>query len=93
MVISGALHVSGTLLMTFGGVKWPWADARNIALYAIFGAMLLLFAVTQYWAVWTTEKDWLFPGEFLYNRSLVLLYFIMACEGNALFVAIYYIPL
>lgn len=85
--------MSFTLFLTNGGVEWSWGNGRNIALYVVFGVTLVGFVLTQYFCVFTTKEDRLFPGEFLYNRSMVLLYILVASGGAALFVAIYYIPL
>lgn len=92
-ILSIGMHVSFSLFLTFGGVKWSWGDGRNIALYVVFGVTLASFVVTQYFCVFTTEQDRIFPGEFLRSRSMILLYILVACGGAALFVAIYYIPL
>jgi hypothetical protein len=92
-VLSTGMHVSFILFIVFGGVEWSWTDGRNITLYVIAAATLISFALSQYYCVFTTKSDRLFPGEFLSNPTMVLLYILMACGGAALFVAVYYIPL
>ncbi|KAL2820843.1 major facilitator superfamily domain-containing protein [Aspergillus cavernicola] len=92
-VLSTGMHVSFILFIVFGGVEWPWTDGRNIALYVVAAVTLISFALTQYYCVFTTKGDRLFPGEFLRNPTMVVLYILMACGGASLFVAVYYIPL
>ncbi|KAF2836213.1 MFS general substrate transporter [Patellaria atrata CBS 101060] len=92
-VLTGGLYVSFTLAFTFGGAIWDWDDARVIALIVLFIIFTIVFAVTQYYSVFTNKMDRLFPCEFLRDPQLILLYVCMACGGAALFVSIYYIPL
>lgn len=91
--LSIGMHVSFVLILTFGGTVWSWGDGRIITLYAVFGIVLLAFCATQYFCTLTTYEARLFPGEFLRNRSLILLYILVSCGGASLFVAVYYIPL
>lgn len=93
IVLSAAMNVVFTLFIVFGGVEWPWTDGRNIALYVVAAVILVGFILSQYYCVFTTKEDRLFPGEFLRNPPMVLLYILTACGGAALFVAVYYIPL
>lgn len=92
-VLSSAMYVTFAMIFTFGGSIWPWSDGRMIALYVVCGATTVGFGVTQYWAVFTTKSNRLFPCEFLRTRTLVLLFICSACLGGSLFVIIYYIPL
>ena len=92
-VLNAAIYVTFVMIFTFGGSIWPWNDGRIIALFVVFGLVLLAFTVTQYFAVLTTKERRLFPGQFLRSRSLILLYICTACLGASLYVAIYYIPL
>ncbi|PGG98770.1 hypothetical protein GX51_06629 [Blastomyces parvus] len=93
IILSIGMYVSFVLTFTFAGALWAWNDARIIALFVVFGIILISFCITQYFSFLTTKEARLFPGEFLRSRSLVLLYILMSCGGAALFVAIYYIPL
>ncbi len=92
-LLNAGMYVSFVLFCTFGGVGWAWSDGRTIACIVVFVVLLAAFAVTQIYCVGTTPDDRLFPCEMVLNRSLVLLYILMACGGAALFVSIYYIPL
>lgn len=92
-VLNAAIYVTFVMIFTFGGSIWPWNDGRIIALFVVFGLVLIAFIVTQYFAVLTTKERRLFPGQFLRSRSLILLFICTACLGASLYVAIYYIPL
>ena len=92
-LLNMGMYVSLVLFCTFGGSIWAWSDGRTIAGIVIFAVLLVTFAVTQIFCVWTTAEDRLFPCEMVLNRTLVLLYITMACAGSSIFVTIYYIPL
>ncbi|KAJ5415523.1 hypothetical protein N7465_004218 [Penicillium sp. CMV-2018d] len=92
-ILSAGMHISIILFIVFGGVEWSWTDGRNIALYVVSAVCTIAFFASQYFCVGTTKQDRLFPGEFLRDPTMILLYVIMACGGAALFVAVYYIPL
>ncbi|OKL60926.1 hypothetical protein UA08_03626 [Talaromyces atroroseus] len=93
MVLSAGMHVAIILFIVFGGVEWPWTDGRNIALYVVSAVCIVAFALSQYYCVGTNSNERLFPGEFLQDLTMVVLYVLEACGGAALFVAVYYIPL
>ncbi len=93
VVLNAALYVTFVMALTFGGATWAWDDGRMIALFVIFGVVLVAFVAQQYTLTFTTKENRLFPGDFLRRRSLVLLYICCACAGSALFIPIYYIPL
>ncbi|KAI3112831.1 hypothetical protein CBS147333_3339 [Penicillium roqueforti] len=92
-VLSAGMHISIILFIVFGGVEWSWTDGRNIALYVVSAVCTIAFVLSQYYCVGTDKQNRLFPGEFLRNPTMLLLYVIMACGGASLFVAVYYIPL
>lgn len=92
-VLSCAIYTMFAMIFTFGGSIWPWGDGRMIALYVVFVLSSIAFAVSQYLAVFTTKKDRLFPGQFLGNRTLVLMLMCCTALSGALYVLIYYLPL
>lgn len=93
MVLFAGMYACFVLAFTFGGPIWPWDDARFIALVVLSVGLLIAFAVTQHYALFTTKTDRLFPCDLLKNLQLFLLWIAIACGGAGLFVAVYYIPL
>ena len=89
MVLNAALWVVFVMLFTFAGSQWAWDDPRTIVLIVMVGVILLLFIASQYFTVLTTKETRIFPGDFLQNRTLVLLYIAQACAATTLFVPIY----
>jgi MFS family permease len=93
IALNTGVYCTFTIAFTFGGVIWPWNDGRLIGLIVVFGVLIILFVVTQYFSMFTTPTNRIFPCELLRDRQLILLYIIMACGGASLFVSVYYIPL
>lgn len=87
--LSTGLFVSITLAFSFGGVIWPWNDARIIALFVVGGVLTVAFAFTQFYSVLTNEVDRLIPCHFLADAQLVLLNVFAFSAMPALFVSIY----
>ncbi|EED13368.1 conserved hypothetical protein [Talaromyces stipitatus ATCC 10500] len=90
---SAGMQVSFILFLTFGGTQWSWGDGGNVALYVVFGFMLVAFILSQYYHPFTPRNNRLFPAEFLHDHTMIILYVLIACGGASLFVAVYYIPL
>ncbi|KAI1866585.1 hypothetical protein JX265_007886 [Neoarthrinium moseri] len=85
--------VTFLLAFTMAGGQWPWNDGRTIALFVVFGAVLTLYILQQYFAFLTTTTLRLFPGHLLRDRTQVLLAIATAAGTTILFVVVYYIPI
>ncbi|MCJ1478386.1 hypothetical protein MMC13_007066 [Lambiella insularis] len=92
-ILSAGFWVSFTMVLTFAGGAWPWLDARTIVLWIVFGLLLILFSLQQYFVVLTTKDNRMFPVHLLKSRSQLLLYFGTAAATTSLFIPVYYIPL
>jgi hypothetical protein len=92
VVLNAAVYCTFVMVFTFGGATWAWNDGRTIALFVVFGVVLMAFVVTQYFSFLTTPANRLFPGDFLRHRSLILLYISQACAATSLFIPIYCKP-
>jgi hypothetical protein len=89
MVLNAALYTLFVMLFTFAGVQWAWDDHRTIVLFVMLAVVLLAFVTSQYFTVLTTKENRIFPGDFLRNKTLILLYISQACAATTLFVPIY----
>jgi hypothetical protein len=92
-VLSAGIVVTFTMVLTFAGAAWPWNSATTIAVFVVFGVLLVLFIVQQRFSILTTNSNRLFPCHLLLSRSQLLLYFGTAAATTDLFVPIYYIPI
>lgn len=93
IVLIASIFSLYVVALTFGGIEWAWNDNRFIAVIVVFGVLFITFIITQYFAIFTTKERRIFPGQFLRQRSIVLLYLGTAASASAIFVAVYYIPI
>ncbi|KKY24089.1 putative mfs drug efflux transporter [Diplodia seriata] len=92
-VLGAGMWVSFLLAFTMAGSQWPWSDGRTIVTFIVFGAVLILYASQQYFAILTTPARRAFPIHLLRDRTQVLLYIVTAAGTTTLFVVVYYIPI
>ncbi|KAI0176332.1 major facilitator superfamily domain-containing protein [Hypoxylon sp. FL1284] len=85
--------ISFLLALTMANGAWPWDDGRTIAIFVVFGVVLVAFVLQQYFALFTTPARRLFPGHLLRDRTQVLLYIVTSAGSTTNFVIIYYIPI
>ena len=87
------LWVSFTLAFTMAGGQWAWDDARTIATIVVFVVVLALYALQQYFNVFTSAETRSFPGHLLKSRTQILLYIATSANITSLFVVVYFIPI
>ncbi|GAD92383.1 predicted protein [Paecilomyces variotii No. 5] len=92
-ILSAGVWISFLLAFTMAGSQWPWNDGRTIATFVVFGVLLVIYILQQYFAVFTTPSRRLFPGHLLRDRTQVLLYIATAAGTTTLFVVVYYLPI
>ena len=81
------------VIIAFSGSTWRWSSSEAITLWTIAGLSLILYALQQTFAIFTTPERRLFPVHFVKSRTLLLLYFTTAASATAMAVGIYYVPL
>lgn len=77
------------LALQWGGSKYPWKDGRIIALFVMFGILIIAFLAIQYWQ----QENATVPPRILKNRSMAAAVWFAFCIGGAFFVLIYYLPI
>jgi hypothetical protein len=92
-LLNAGLYTSFVMALTFGGATWAWNSGRTIGTFVACFVILIVFAVQQFFAIFTTTERRLFPIEFLASRTMILLHILTACAGTAMFITIYYVPL
>src|ERR1700761_3643576 len=91
IVLIASVYVTYTLSLTFGGAQWAWDNYRFILMIIVFGVTLLIFIITQYFAILTTKERRVFPGQFLRSRSLILIFIATSAQMCTLFLGAYYV--
>ncbi|KAB5532698.1 major facilitator superfamily-domain-containing protein [Coniochaeta sp. 2T2.1] len=92
-LFNAGIWVSFAMATTMGGQVWPWGDGRTIATFVVFGVLIALYAVQQYFCILTTEAHRSFPVQLLKHRSQVVLYFATSANVTAMFIIVYFIPI
>ncbi|KAL6904127.1 major facilitator superfamily domain-containing protein [Trichoderma evansii] len=92
-VLNASTFTLFMVVLAYSGTVWEWSSGRTIGLWVAFGVSLVSYAVQQTFCIFTTEKNRLFPVQFLKRRTMLLLYFTTASASSSLFVAVYYVPL
>ena len=92
-MLNGAILVIIMIVISFSGSIYPWGSGSDIALWVVFGVTLLAFITQQYFTLFTTPQDRIFPVHFLKSRSMILLFTSTAAGAAAYETTLYYIPL
>lgn len=77
------------LALQWGGSKYPWKDGRIIALFVIFGILIIGFVAIQFWK----QDNATVPPRILKNRSIAAGVWFSFCIGGAFFVLVYFLPI
>lgn len=78
---------------TFSGTKWAWDSGNVIALWVVWGVVLISYIVQQYFTIFTTKENSIFPSRFLKDRTMLVLFLGTAGASTVFVMPIYYIPL
>ncbi|CAI7643384.1 unnamed protein product [Penicillium glandicola] len=81
--------VSLLLCLQWGGTKYPWNNARIIALFVLFGVFSFAWCVIQVWK----QDDATVPPRLLKNRNVLGAVIHATFLGGSFFVFGYYLPI
>jgi MFS family permease len=85
--------VTFTVAFIMAGGQWAWNEGRTIALIVVFLVLVAVYAVQQYFAIFTSEATRSFPIHLLKSRTQVLLYVATSANITILGVVVYFIPI
>ena len=77
------------LALQWGGTTYAWSDGRIIALFVLFGLLLITFVGVQFWM----GEDATVPVRIARQRSVASGTFYSTCVGAAFFTMVYYLPI
>ncbi|KAJ5169234.1 uncharacterized protein N7482_004828 [Penicillium canariense] len=81
--------ISILLTLQWGGTKYPWTDARIIALFVIFAVFGALWCSIQLWK----QEEATVPPRLLKNRNVLGAVIHAMFLGGSFFVFSYYLPI
>ncbi|KAJ9133278.1 Major facilitator superfamily transporter [Pleurostoma richardsiae] len=95
--IGATLHIAVTLLLNaalnLSGSQWKWKSGSTIALWVVTGITIVVYILQQYFAIFTTQKQRIFPVRVLTHRTAGLASLGAALTGMIYAVTLYYLPL
>ncbi|KAJ5097785.1 hypothetical protein N7456_008506 [Penicillium angulare] len=74
--------------LQWGGTTYPWNDGRVVALFVVFGVLLIAFVAFEIWK----GPEATLPMRIITQRSVAAAAWNALCNGAAFFLLIYYIP-
>ena len=81
--------VSLLLALQWGGTKYEWQNGRIIALFVVFGVLIIAFVAIQFWR----QESATVPPRILKQRSMWSASWFAFCLGAYFFLLIYYLPI
>ncbi|KAK4068128.1 hypothetical protein Trihar35433_6688 [Trichoderma harzianum] len=92
-VLGAAVWATFALALTMAGGQWPWNDGRTIAMFVVFGVLVIGYALQQRFCILTTPESRSFPIKLLFTRTHLLLYVAMSANSATMFVFLYFFPI
>ncbi|KAF2022737.1 MFS general substrate transporter [Setomelanomma holmii] len=77
------------LALQWGGSEYVWSNGRIIALFVMFGILIIGFIIVQWWK----QEEATVPPRIFLNRNIWGCAWFGAMLGAAFFVLVYYIPI
>lgn len=77
------------LALQWGGTQYAWSDGRIIALFVVFGILLIAFVAVQFWV----GDNGTVPPRIISNRNIACGCFYSVCVGASFFIMVYYVPI
>ncbi|KAF2273807.1 major facilitator superfamily transporter [Westerdykella ornata] len=77
------------LALQLGGTIYAFSNGRIVALFVLFGVLLLAFVALQFWG----GKNATIPLSVLKQRSILFGMFYMFCVGAHFFILVYFLPI
>lgn len=77
------------LALQWGGQKFPWSNARIIALFVLFGVLIIVWVLTQMWRPETASV----PPRLMCSRNMVGAIIHALMLGGAFYTFSYYVRL
>lgn len=91
--MNAAVFALFQIVLTFAGSMYAWDSGATIALWAVFGVVIIAYAIQQVFCIFTTPDRRLFPVQFLKSRTLILLFTGTASATTAMVIGIFYTPI
>lgn len=78
------------LALQWGGTQYPWSSGRIIALFVIFGLLIIGFVAVQ---IWKGDHGSTVPPRIASQRSVASGAYYGLCLSAAFFILVYFLPI
>ncbi len=93
-ILNAGVWTSFTIALIMAGGQWKeWNDGRTIAIFVVFGVLLIIYIIQQYFTIFTTKDTRAFPAHLLRSPTQILLYIATSGNVTTLFVVVYFVPI
>ncbi|KJK61709.1 Major Facilitator Superfamily protein [Aspergillus parasiticus SU-1] len=82
-----------SIALEFSGPVWDWGSGASIAVWVVFGVLLICWIAQQYWCIGTTPDQRAIPLHLFRRLDLVPLWVASGCAGASYAGTLYYTPL
>ncbi|KAE8387433.1 major facilitator superfamily domain-containing protein [Aspergillus alliaceus] len=93
IALNMAAPVLFALALEFSGPVWAWGSGASIAVWVVFGAILIAWILQQYYCIGTAPNQRAIPVHLLTRTDLLPLWIASGCAGASYAVTLYYTPL
>ena len=77
------------LALQWGGTKYPWGSGRIIALFVLFGVLIMVFIGIQFWK----QDSATVPPRIMKNRSVAAAAWFAFTLGSFFLLLVYFLPI
>lgn len=88
-----AAPVLFSVAATFSGPIWDWGSGASVAMWVVFGVVVVAWAAQQVLCLFTTREERAFPVHILRRVDLIPIWVASGCAGASYAVTLYYTPL
>ncbi|KAI4089188.1 MAG: hypothetical protein LQ344_005568 [Seirophora lacunosa] len=77
------------LALQWGGTEYAWSNGRVIALFVVFGLLIIVFTFVQF----RQGENATLPIRIVKQRSIAAAAWFIFCLGGSFFILIYFVPI
>lgn len=87
VILNAGAFTALIMAIDFGGNLYSWSAGQEIALWTVGGILLVGFTLQQRFKIGTTERQRIFPADFLQKPIMWLLFTLMCAASTCVVVS------
>ncbi|KAL4933246.1 major facilitator superfamily domain-containing protein [Aspergillus undulatus] len=93
LVLNMASPILFAIALEFSGSVWEWSSGPTIAIWIVFGVVVIAWALQQAFSIFTTSEQRCLPLHLIRRLDLLPLWVASGCAGASYAITLYYTPL